>query len=90
MAAEYDKLSTAIIQRFIQMLGATEALKQARRVPRLEVAPDGTVLSAVSLTEFSMLVRQYKSVGGSISVYFMKSAIAPLAPSGTILPEELR
>jgi hypothetical protein len=40
--------------------------------------------------EFSMLVRQFKSVGGSISVYFMKSAIAPLVPGGMILPEELR
>jgi len=90
MAAEYDKMSTAIIQRFIQMLGADEAVRQARRVPKLEVAADGTVLSAVSLLEFSMLVRQFKTVGGSISVYFMKSAIAPLVPDGTILPEELR
>jgi hypothetical protein len=90
-AAQYDKLSTAIVQRFIRVLGATDALRYARRVPNLSVEADGTVRAGATKQDLALLVSQYKNVGGSISVYFMKNAIASMLPDSLIdLPEDLR
>jgi hypothetical protein len=91
MAANYDRLATAILQRFAQLLGTAEAVRRARLVPSLRVSDDGTILSIVSRDDFNALVQNFKAVGGSISVYFMKNAIAAVGverPSD--LPEELR
>jgi hypothetical protein len=82
---------TAIIQKFIVVMGAEKALKLAGRVPGLAVAPNGQVTSDPDLDSFKQLVREYRAAAGTMSLYMMKSVIAPMVAGTSLpLPDELR
>lgn len=87
----YGVLMSAVIQKFIIVMGAEKTLKLAARVPGLVVGPDGRVTSEPDLDAFQQLVREYRSAAGTMSIYIMKGAIAPfLAGTKLPLPDELR
>lgn len=89
--ATYNELMTAIVQRFSVMLGSEDAIRYARRVPSLVVENDGRVASRGDREMLKRLCEEYQRVGGTISVYFMKSVIARLKPDPDVeIPEELR
>lgn len=89
--ATYRDLMTAIVRRFMVLLGARTALDIARRVASVDVSNDGSVSSHADLATLGTLVRAYKTVGGTLSVHFMRKEIAPLLEGNELpLPEELK
>lgn len=87
----YQPVITAIIRKMIIVMGKDKALKLAERVPGLTVAPDGQATAGGDLDQLRQLVRAYRAAGGTMSLYLMKSAIAPVAARTRLpLPDELR
>jgi hypothetical protein len=90
-APQYRELMSAIIRRFIVIVGSRTALQVAAKVPGLIVTESGTVTSNADLAALATLVTEYKKIGGTLSVHFMRREIAPLIEGSNIpLPEELR
>lgn len=88
---DYGALMTAIIRKFIVVMGTERALKLAGRVPGLVVGADGHVSSGATAEAFSGLVQEYRSACGTVAVYLMKGAISPyVGANNGALPEELR
>jgi len=66
-----DAVLTAIVRRFIDLIGAPLALSAARKIPGLTVADDGTVLAydhADPIGNVTRLVEQYRSAFGDTAV----------------------
>jgi hypothetical protein len=90
-APQYRELMSAIIRRFIVIVGSRTALQVASKVPGILVTPSGTVTSAADYAALATLVAEYKKIGGTLSVHFMRREIAPIIEGASILlPEDLR
>lgn len=88
---QYRELMSAIIRRFMVIVGSRTALQIASKVPGVVVTAAGTVTSTADLSTLSTLVAEYKKVGGTLSVHFMRREIAPLVEGSALpLPEDLR
>jgi hypothetical protein len=88
---QYRELMSAIIRRFIVIVGSRTALQVASKVPGTIVTESGTVTSAADYSALATLVAEYKKIGGTLSVHFMRREIAPLVEGSKLpLPEELR
>jgi hypothetical protein len=91
VAPQYRDLMSAIIRRFIVIVGSRTALETARRVPGVTVTDGGTVTSVVDLAALTTLVAEYKKIGGTLSVHFMRREVAQLVEgSSLVLPEDLK
>jgi DNA-binding NarL/FixJ family response regulator len=77
-----EAVLTAIVKRFIDLIGAPAALSAARKVPGLAVAADGTVLaydSADPIGNITRLVEQYRMAFGNTAVELAHQAAQPIA-----------
>lgn len=81
---------TAIVKKQISIIGVKLAIHLARKVPNIKVSDDGTVTAGANKEVMKMLVDQYKTIAGGISVMFAKKAIQPLLTGNEDLPDELR
>lgn len=87
----YSILMTTIVKKMIVVMGKEKALKLAGRVPGVTVEPDGQVTSPTSVEDLRLLVREYRTAGGTFTLYLIKGAIAPLIKGSNVpLPDELR
>ena len=76
-----EEVLTAIVRRFIDLIGAPAALSAARKIPGLTVADDGLVLaydSADPIGNVTRLVEQYRSAFGDTAVELAHQATRPL------------
>jgi hypothetical protein len=88
---QYRELMSAIIRRFMVIVGSRTALQVASKVPDTIMTDSGTVTSDADYSALALLVSEYKKIGGTLSVHFMRREIAPLVEGSTLpLPEELR
>lgn len=87
----YSILMTAVVKKMIVVMGKEKALKLAGRVSGVTVEPDGQVSSPTGLEDLRQLVREYRTAGGTVTLYLIKGAIAPLIKGSNVpLPDELR
>ncbi len=87
--ATYNELMTAIVKKEIATIGATIALKLARKVPGITVDDTGNVTGGSKAT-LQQLVDSYKTIAGSIATMFAKNAIKYLLAGDEDLPDELK
>jgi DNA-binding NarL/FixJ family response regulator len=76
-----EEVLTAIVRRFVDLIGAPMALSAARKIPGMEVADDGTVLSfdrADPIGNVTRLVEQYRSAFGDTAVELAHQATQPI------------
>ena len=81
-----DAVLTAIIKRFIELVGETAALMAARNVPNLKVDIDGTVLDYDRddpIGNVTRLIEQFRSVFGDTAVALAQRAAQPIAKART-------
>jgi DNA-binding NarL/FixJ family response regulator len=79
---QIEEVLTAIVRRFIDLIGAPAALSAARKVPGLTVADDGAVLAcdeADPIGNVTRLVEQYRSAFGDTAVELAHQAAHPIA-----------
>jgi DNA-binding NarL/FixJ family response regulator len=79
---QIEAILTAIIRRFIDLIGAPLALSAARKTPGLTVANDGTVLAYDQddpIGNITRLVEQYRSAFGDTAVELAHQATRPVA-----------
>jgi DNA-binding NarL/FixJ family response regulator len=77
-----EEVLTAIVRRFIDLIGAPAALSAARKVPGLTVADDGAVLAydqSDPIGNVTRLVEQYRSAFGDTAVELAHQAAHPIA-----------
>ena len=89
---QIDEVLTAIVRRFIDLIGKPAALSAARKTSGLTVADDGTVLSydrADPIGNVTRLVEQYRSTFGDTAVALAHQAAQPVAKdqAATLLVE---
>jgi len=78
----YRAILTAIVKRFVQLVGAAAALGAARKLPHLSVDDEGNVLDydqADPLTSITLLIHQYGAVFGDAAITLARQAAEPLA-----------
>jgi DNA-binding NarL/FixJ family response regulator len=78
--ARYRRTLTSIVQRFVRLMGAQPAVNIARRIPRLTVDDDGTVLEfnlEDPLDTVTQLIEQYSTVIGDTAVTLAQQAAQP-------------
>ncbi|MBI5030103.1 MAG: response regulator transcription factor [Chloroflexi bacterium] len=79
----YSKVLTAIVQRFVRLVGVPAALNIARRVPNLKVDSDGNVVDydrANPLATVVLLIDQYGTVFGDVADTLAQQATQSLRP----------
>jgi DNA-binding NarL/FixJ family response regulator len=79
---QIEAVLTAIVKRFIDLIGAPAALSAARKVPGLTVADDGVVLAydhTDPIGNVTRLVEQYRSAFGNTAVELAHQAARPIA-----------
>ena len=79
---QLTEVLTAIVKRFIELIGAPAALSAARKVPGLKVADDGVVLDydrADPIGNVTRLVEQYRSAFGDTAIMLAHQATRPMA-----------
>ena len=84
---QIDLVLTAIIKRFVELLGAPTALNAARRVAGLEVTDDGVVLNydrADPIGNVTRLVEQYRSAFGDTAITLAHQAARPVVKEQAI------
>ncbi len=77
----YLDVFSAVIRRFIRLVGEPAALRIARRVPGLAVADDGRVTAFNELDPtgtLNLLIDSYEVVFGDIALTLSRQAAAPL------------
>lgn len=77
----FQEIITAIIKRFARLAGAPMALRIARKVPRLMLDEDGTVLDydvEDPLGTITLLIDQYEVLYGEIARTLARQAAQPL------------
>ena len=82
MSGAYQDVFTAVIRRFIRLVGEPAALRIARRVPGLVVAEDGQVLSfdeSDPTGTLNLLIDSFEVVFGDIALTLSKQAAEPIA-----------
>lgn len=83
-AEPYREIFTAVIRRFIRLVGEPAALRVARKVPGLIVADDGAVLGyaeADPTGTLNSLIDSYEVVFGDIAVTLSRQAAASTDPA---------
>ena len=78
---QLNEVLTAIVRRFIVLIGAPAAVNAARRTRGLTVADDGTVLAydrADPIGNVTQLVEQYRSAFGDTAVELAHQATRPI------------
>jgi DNA-binding NarL/FixJ family response regulator len=83
-----DDVLTAIVRRFIDLIGAPSALGAARKVAGLKVADDGTVLECDRIDPIgnvTRLVEQYQMAFGETAVQLAYQATRPIFKDQTAL-----
>jgi two-component system NarL family response regulator len=76
-----DEVLTAIVKRFIELIGAPTALSAARKIDGLRVADDGTVLDydhANPIDNVTQLLEQYRVAFGDTAVALAHRAAQPI------------
>jgi len=84
----YREVLTAIVKRFVQLVGTPAALNVARRIPRLSVDDEGNVLDYDSddpVGSITQLIDQYGSVFGDIAITLSRQAAQPIDSEQTDL-----
>jgi DNA-binding NarL/FixJ family response regulator len=77
----YRAILTAIVKRFVRLVGAPAALNVARKIPHLSVDDDGNVLDYDKddpLASITTLIDQYGAVFGDIARTLAQQAAQPL------------
>jgi DNA-binding NarL/FixJ family response regulator len=83
-----DEVLTAIVRRFVDLIGAPSALNAARKVADLKVADDGTVLDydrTDLIGNVTRLVEQYQAAFGETAVQLAYQATRPIVKEQTAL-----
>jgi DNA-binding NarL/FixJ family response regulator len=86
--ARVDDILTAIVRRFVDLIGAPLAINAARKVVDLEVADDGTVLGwdrTDPIGNVTRLVEQYQAAFGETAVQLAYQATQPIVKDQTAL-----
>jgi two-component system nitrate/nitrite response regulator NarL len=81
-----DEVLTAIVRRFIELIGAPAALSAARKVAGLRVADDGVVLDydrSEAIGNVTRLLEQYRTAFGETAVNVAYRAAQPVAKERT-------
>jgi len=85
---QIDTVLTAIIERFIDLIGAQAAVGTARKVAGLKVADEGTVLEwdqADPIGNVTRLVEQYQAAFGETAIQLAYQATRPIVKDQTAL-----
>jgi DNA-binding NarL/FixJ family response regulator len=83
---QIEEVLTAIVRRFIDLIGAPVALSAARKTPGLTVADDGTILAydrSDPIGNITRLVEQYRLAFGDTAVELAHQAARPIAKDQT-------
>lgn len=78
---QIETVLTAIVKRFIDLIGAPLAVSAARKTPGLTVADDGTILDydrVDPISNVTRLVEQYRSAFGDTAVELAHQATRPV------------
>jgi two-component system nitrate/nitrite response regulator NarL len=78
---QLTEVLTAIVKRFIELIGAPAALSAARKVPGLKVAEDGTIVDydhADPIGSVTRLVEQFRSAFGDTAIALVHQATRPV------------
>jgi DNA-binding NarL/FixJ family response regulator len=81
-----DEVLTAIVQRFIELIGAPMALSAARKIDGVKVADDGTVLDydrTDPIGNVTRLLEQYRAAFGETAVALAHRAAQPIVKEQT-------
>jgi DNA-binding NarL/FixJ family response regulator len=81
-----DEVLTAIVRRFVDLIGAPLALSAARKVANLKVSDNGTVLDydrTDPIGNVTRLVEQYQSAFGETAVQLAYQATQPIVKEQT-------
>jgi hypothetical protein len=76
-ALDYSKMLTDFIQKQILILGPNIALDKARRVPGLEVSPEGSVLGLSG--DAQMVAKSLANEYRGLSTFVVERALASLS-----------
>ena len=80
-ATPYRAILTAIVKRFVRLVGAPAALNVARKIPQLSVDDEGNVLDYDTddpLTSITALIDQYGAVFGDMALTLAQQAAQPI------------
>jgi len=83
---QIEDILTAIVRRFIDLIGAPSALSAVRKTPGLTVADDGTILTydrTDPIGNVTRLVEEYRSAFGDTAVELAHQAARPIAKDQT-------
>jgi len=85
---QIDTVLTAIVERFIDLIGVQAAVGAARKVARLKVTDDGTVIEwdrADPIGNVTRLVEQYQAAFGDTAIQLAYQAAQPIVKDQTAL-----
>ncbi|PSH00625.1 MAG: hypothetical protein BRC30_02585 [Nanohaloarchaea archaeon SW_7_46_7] len=92
MEEEYRKLAEIAIQKEMSVMGSPVALRQARKVPDMEINDEGEIVesSAPGKNIFQELLNKFKEATGPVAVAVISTALKQETDEITVdLPDEV-